>query len=63
MWYYLGQDQSQQGPVDEAHFQQLVSAGTIAPATLVWKEGMPNWQAFGTTSPAAPPFPGVAVTC
>ena len=63
MWYYLGQDQKQQGPVDEAHFQQLVLAGTIAPTTLVWKDGMPNWQPFGTSAPAIPPFPGVAATC
>jgi uncharacterized RDD family membrane protein YckC len=35
------------GPVSEAEFETLVQNGTIRADTLVWREGMPNWQAYG----------------
>jgi hypothetical protein len=64
-WYYAHEAQ-QVGPVSEEEFQRLRSAGTINPGTLVWREGMANWQPCGEvfSPPAAvapaPPPPAVA---
>lgn len=41
-WFYVCNDQ-QIGPVAQEQLQQLISAGTIAPNTTVWTEGMPQW--------------------
>lgn len=43
MWYYA-QGQQQVGPLDEAAFQQALASGYIGPDTLVWREGMAEWQ-------------------
>lgn len=48
MWYYTINNQ-QIGPVDEAEIKKLVAAGTITHGTLVWTNGMPNWQPIGQT--------------
>ncbi len=62
-WYYV-QDEEQQGPVEQTEFEGLVSRGAIEAGTLVWHEGMTDWQPYGevaapaeapTLSPAAPP--------
>lgn len=42
-WYYANAGQ-QVGPVSEAEFENLVNTGTIQPDTLVWREGLANWQ-------------------
>lgn len=42
-WYYVSGGQ-QAGPVDQAAFDELIRGGVITPETLVWKEGMANWQ-------------------
>ncbi|MCX7824789.1 MAG: RDD family protein [Verrucomicrobiae bacterium] len=44
-WYYA-EAGKQIGPVADGDFDRLVAAGTIQPDTLVWREGMPDWQAF-----------------
>lgn len=45
-WYYaVGEDRK--GPVGEKEFQDLVQQGVITPQTLVWREGMANWQPHG----------------
>jgi uncharacterized RDD family membrane protein YckC len=70
-WYYA-KDGQQVGPVSESEWAQLLSLGTVTPGTLVWREGMANWQPLsevqseGTT--AIPPVPasaqaGAAVVC
>ena len=66
-WYYSNEG-SQVGPVSDEVLQGLVSAGTITPHTLVWRDGMENWQPFssiqfaaGTLAPAAGPL--VCVEC
>jgi hypothetical protein len=41
-WYYA-RDGAQSGPVDDAALRQLASTGGLAPADLVWKEGMAEW--------------------
>jgi uncharacterized RDD family membrane protein YckC len=44
-WYYAVGDQ-RQGPVEHAEFERLVSSGTIRSDTLVWRQGMTEWQAY-----------------
>ncbi len=34
----------QQGPVSEDQLRQMVATGVIGPDTLVWREGMADWQ-------------------
>jgi len=65
MWYYLATDQQQQGPVDETRFRELVTAGAIAPQTLVWREGMSEWQPFEslTSTGATAAVAANAATC
>ena len=41
-WYYAENNQ-RNGPVSEDEFAQLVRDGKIAPAMLVWSEGMAGW--------------------
>jgi len=58
-WFYASQGQ-QQGPYPEAQLRDLIARGTITPDTLVWSEGMANWQRAGEISGlvsggAAPP--------
>ena len=63
-WYYA-ENNDRRGPIEDAAFDELVRAGRITPATLVWREGMANWAAFseaGYVAPAAvapPPVGGV----
>ena len=56
-WYYAQAGQ-QQGPVDEARFRELLNRGEIAGDTLIWHEGMANWQMLREVHPelASPPF-------
>jgi hypothetical protein len=57
-WYYaVGGEQK--GPVGEEAFQDLLRQGIVTPQTLVWREGMANWQSYGSGTP--PTMPG-AVT-
>ena len=53
-WYYAAQEE-QKGPVDQAEFDRLVQTGVITHATLVWREGMADWSAYGTIAAAAGP--------
>src|SRR5690349_18935663 len=58
-WYYATAGQ-QTGPVNEDELQSLVQQGVVTSETLVWREGMANWQPYGesvgsaTTTMAAP---------
>ena len=59
-WYYV-LNGAQAGPVDEAQIDELVRTQVITPETLVWKDGMANWQPYRTARSAAPPaFPSLA---
>ncbi len=49
MWYYNVNNQPT-GPVDDATIQSLIKSGAVLPTTLVWQEGMPNWQTVNSTS-------------
>lgn len=62
-WYYaeLGQ---QKGPIAENEFKTLIESGVISATTLVWTDGMKEWQLAGTVenlvtptfAPAPPPL-------
>ena len=45
-WFFAFQGQ-QRGPYPEPQFRQLVTNGTVTTETLVWTEGMANWQKGG----------------
>src|ERR1700710_2508189 len=49
-WYYVEGGQ-QIGPVDDATLGALAGSGKITAATLVWREGMPNWQPYQQVAP------------
>ena len=52
-WYYaVGGDRK--GPVEEAALRALTDAGVVQPDTLVWREGMADWE------PAFRHVPGLA---
>ena len=60
-WYYAVGGQ-QQGPVDEAQMDALLQSGQITQETLVWRDGMANWQplrqARASASTGTPPIAG-----
>jgi len=61
-WFYADQGQ-QKGPVNESALNDLVLAGVVRDDTLVWNEGMPNWQTHGSlrgVAPTSKPLSGVA---
>ncbi|MEI9894527.1 MAG: RDD family protein [Chthoniobacter sp.] len=53
-WYYA-ENNERRGPVEDAAFQSLVSAGSIKPDTLVWREGFATWMPYGSVAAAAVP--------
>ena len=44
-WYYVDGGR-QAGPVDDAGLYALLAAGKITNETLVWREGLTDWQPF-----------------
>jgi hypothetical protein len=66
MWYYNVNNQPT-GPVDDTMMQSMIKSGAILPTTLVWQEGMSNWQAASSTAlaaiiPTVNPVPAVPMT-
>src|SRR6266436_5484202 len=55
-WYYVDAGK-QAGPVDDAQLEALARTGQIQRETLVWREGMPEWQPYSIVAPpgTAPP--------
>jgi len=51
-WFY-GDAGKQIGPIDDASFEGLVTAGIIRDETLVWRAGMANWQPYQNLRPVA----------
>ena len=45
--WFLARDGQQFGPVSDVEFRKLVELGHLKPADLVWREGLPDWQAAG----------------
>ena len=63
-WYYaVGEERK--GPVSEEEFQRLIQQGVIAPKTLIWRDGLANWQPYGgglaTSAPGM--VPAGSVVC
>ena len=61
-WYYA-ENGRQVGPVEEAALDDLVRQGVVRDETLVWREGMANWQPHSVARPrpaAPPPQPAAA---
>ena len=63
MWYYADAN-GQQQKVTGADLRQLVSQGVITPDTMMWTQGMPDWQSASLAMPnlfqaatVAPPPP------
>ena len=48
-WYYAHQG-AQVGPIASGQFEELVRAGRVTPDTLVWREGMAQWQPYSTAA-------------
>lgn len=57
-WYYADAGR-QVGPIEESALDELVRSGLVRDDTLVWREGMPNWQAHSSVRgpKPAPPMP------
>jgi len=53
-WYYANAGQKA-GPIEESQLDALRQAGQINDETLVWCEGMANWQPYGKVRQPAPP--------
>ena len=51
-WYYSHQDQ-RVGPVTDEELHQLARTGTITPSSLVWRDGMAEWQPWSVAGPQA----------
>jgi hypothetical protein len=69
-WFY-NRDGQQDGPHSEEALRGLVNSGQVNAATLVWQEGMANWQPLSQAAPqivswVPPPPPssiGAVVQC
>jgi len=62
IWYYA-LDNAEQGPVGEPQLAALVADGTVGPTTLVWTDGMTDWQEASLVLPAhvrSPAWAGAA---
>lgn len=44
-WYYVS-NSKRVGPINDAEFRSVVSAGRIDAKTLVWNETLPDWTPF-----------------
>jgi hypothetical protein len=55
-WFYANSGQ-QSGPVNDAELERLVREGVIQPTTLVWREGMAEWQPLNAAHRLPPPVP------
>lgn len=55
-WFYANAGQ-QVGPINDADFERLTREGVIQPATLVWREGMQQWEPLANVRVPATPIP------
>ncbi|MCL7715437.1 RDD family protein [Stenotrophomonas mori] len=49
-WYYADAQRERQGPVDAGTLRDRFRSGELDLSTLVWREGMPQWQALSTVA-------------
>jgi hypothetical protein len=59
LWYYA-QGGTQQGPVSAAVLKNLLASGQLPTETLIWREGMANWQAATAVAELSNQSVGVA---
>jgi uncharacterized RDD family membrane protein YckC len=61
-WYYADAGR-QVGPVEDTQLDELVRSGAVRDDTLIWREGMANWQPHSAVrGPAKPiPIPAAAI--
>lgn len=57
-WHYASNGQ-QMGPVSDEELAQLTRSGAIQADSLIWTEGMPEWQPLATAAPHLAPGSGV----
>lgn len=61
-WYYVS-SAGRRGPIAVKELEELAASGEIAPTTLIWKSGLPDWIAFSSRHqfpeeiPVAEPLP------
>lgn len=60
-WYYV-EDGQQAGPISESEFEAIVASGRVSPETLVWKEGMENWETYSQVRSSAMATAGLPAT-
>ena len=60
-WFY-SDGNTQSGPVSDSQLDELLSSGKISQKTLVWREGLPQWQALNIARPS-PQSGVVCVEC
>ncbi|HTV42258.1 MAG TPA: DUF4339 domain-containing protein [Candidatus Sulfotelmatobacter sp.] len=51
-WFY-SDGKTQNGPVSDSQLDELLRSGKISEKTLVWREGMDQWQPLNSTRPGA----------
>lgn len=49
-WYYADDQGRQQGPCSREDFLQIVAQRRLSPATLVWHDGLAQWQPLSSLS-------------
>ena len=57
--YFVAVNNQPAGPYDATGLRQLISDGRLNRETLVWKEGMANWEAAGRVAELSPLFPSL----
>ena len=59
-WYYIGLDEVQAGPTDDAGLRRLFQLGEIHDFTFVWNESMPSWVPM-KDAPGLLPSSGIGI--
>jgi uncharacterized RDD family membrane protein YckC len=49
-WYYADQQRQRHGPVEGQDIRALYQRGQLTDQTLVWREGMGEWQSLGSVA-------------
>jgi hypothetical protein len=52
-WFYAD-GKIRKGPVSDSELDALLRSGKISPTTLIWREGMSQWQPLSTARGGAP---------
>ena len=47
-WYYSDYDRNRHGPISDRDIAELHANGQLDPGTLVWREGLSQWQPWRT---------------